>query len=930
MSLVHGKEISAKEIEEIVSNRLTPTQFASLCNTLIWASTGIKYHEIPSFTERVNDKDGGIDAEWEYEQSIDMEQSGLMKKGWNVYQFKKRDIFAQDRETIFKGLKSGVKGEIKSIYERTQKRPTYYVLFTNIDLSHKTKAKGGSKPQKKKLSESLLDGFDSPNDIAIEIIGAAELASILNSFPHIRSAYFSTANFETWRKYQERHIIEKEGVFGKQTKIVGRDDILQKIRYYVDNPDIKAIIIYGPHTIGKTRITIEATSHRPLDTIVALDPLKLTTSDIIYLTSPNSDIILIIEDPDPYNLEDITSSVLSQKGIKLLITIPTSEDIPVINFGKDKRIVHLPIGPLNNEDASKLLRSTRKDIDYSLESWIVNQAGGNPGIILMAANLGDELRNKTSNFVSDISSAFEKKIKMELGGESLDVLKLLSILTHVGVKGKAQKEIELICKVFGDGINKTKVLNYITSLKNSGVLRETGSYVEIVPPIFGNYLLVKSLSGRYHHISHLLVALSRDGAIRFINRLRQVESSEIEQFWGEIFSDKGLFGNFNSALENAHLLRVITSATPDRVAHLIIPEIKKISIEQLFLIRNNERRELVWTLEELLYRNKTSYEALECMFLLALAENEKDIANNATGIFSECFNPHHPQLPLDLEVRLQLIKNILLSTTRLEEKLIGLKAIETALVGLGTFILHSSDSAYPYDSSPIITYGELWDYKEGMMNLLFEVVLNSKEDVVIQRACDIIPKALSSCINELRPQSWINNFNRIEELVIKQNIPISIAELSDSLEHFHKGLKKSKDKVSFNQKVEYDKYLNQVEELINRFNKDDFNMRFKKWLGGWSHDTNKYKIEVNGEIIEIYRDIKEIYELIVEIINNPDLLSDELFQWLLYSKPAQVESYFYWLGRLDHEEYWLEKIRNTGDKEYGIKIYGAYFGAYSG
>ncbi|MGJ5673426.1 MAG: hypothetical protein ACR9NN_07420 [Nostochopsis sp.] len=63
MSLTHGQSISAEDVETIISRNFSSQKFASLCNALTWAVSGRKCTSLPSFTERVNVKDGGIDAE---------------------------------------------------------------------------------------------------------------------------------------------------------------------------------------------------------------------------------------------------------------------------------------------------------------------------------------------------------------------------------------------------------------------------------------------------------------------------------------------------------------------------------------------------------------------------------------------------------------------------------------------------------------------------------------------------------------------------------------------------------------------------------------------------------------------------------------------------------------------------------------------------
>src|SRR5437870_2109173 len=174
MPLVHGRAISSEEVERIVSEGFTPRGFASLCNAIVWTSSGRRCSSLPSFTERVNAKDGGIDAEWDFDLLHDArDSSALLGRGWNVFQYKQRSIIAQDRQAIFSNLKNGLSGALAELFERVGRRPDRYVLLTNIDLTHLTAG------QKGQLRDAILEGYLEPSDVQVEIAGAAEIATLL-------------------------------------------------------------------------------------------------------------------------------------------------------------------------------------------------------------------------------------------------------------------------------------------------------------------------------------------------------------------------------------------------------------------------------------------------------------------------------------------------------------------------------------------------------------------------------------------------------------------------------------------------------------------------------------------------------------------------------------------------------------------------------
>lgn len=92
MAFIHGHAISSEELERTLSRELTPARFASLCNALAWLSAGQTLKEVPSFTERVNVKDKGIDAELQVALPGNVPYAApYLGPGVNVLQFKQRD-----------------------------------------------------------------------------------------------------------------------------------------------------------------------------------------------------------------------------------------------------------------------------------------------------------------------------------------------------------------------------------------------------------------------------------------------------------------------------------------------------------------------------------------------------------------------------------------------------------------------------------------------------------------------------------------------------------------------------------------------------------------------------------------------------------------------------------------------------------------------
>ena len=122
-----------------------------------------------------------------------------------------------------------------------------------------------------------------------------------------------------------------------------------------------------------------------------------------------------------------------------------------------------------------------------------------------------------------LESAFERKVQSRLGDQAIKTLRLLSLMTHVGLKGTARKEIEAICSQFGDGQPVNTVLNEVEHLVRAGVLRTAGSYVEVVPPLFANRL---ALSACARQICRALYTSHCSWSTRTIKAIASASTSE--------------------------------------------------------------------------------------------------------------------------------------------------------------------------------------------------------------------------------------------------------------------------------------------------------------------------------------------------------------------------------------------------------------------
>lgn len=180
--------------------------------------------------------------------------------------------------------------------------------------------------------------------------------------------------------------------------------------------------------------------------------------------------------------------------------MPTDAKAPAPKLTEHEAIKTLPpLKPLNNADAENLLKAAGASFDSQARDWVLLQAGGNPEILLSAAELQIQggLREKTGDLKKRLHERFRAKIEKELGPDALRVLKVLSPVLYVKFQGE-NNELKLVCDSLNLGIQQSRVLELLPDLERMGYIRRRGKYVSVVPPLFAARLVEETTSSIYH------------------------------------------------------------------------------------------------------------------------------------------------------------------------------------------------------------------------------------------------------------------------------------------------------------------------------------------------------------------------------------------------------------------------------------------------
>jgi hypothetical protein len=412
--------------------------------------------------------------------------------------------------------------------------------------------------------------------------------------------------------------------------------------------------------------------------------------------------------------------------------------------------------------------------------------------------------------------------------------------------------------------------------------------------------------------------LNESGRIRFIKRLSEVRGEEGEQFWEAVFAPDGLLKDFQTALNNANLLRLVVGAVPNRTLHLLASGLQHRTREERLKIKGDERRALVRTLEQLLFRAPTSLGAMRLVWLLAEAENE-NYGNNATGILKECFHPLHPQMPLTLQERIGFLREHTARGISKEGRRIAIKAIQAALGGTIGFQYHHSTGPELLDSHPIFTYNDFWDYCRELVDLL--ISLAKETDDVATVALDVLPRLTAELGRQARPHEAIERFSVLVDWARSGKPGVDVSPLVDALCWMRDVLAERLDKPEFpsDHRDAFQRHLDALNQMKAMVETASFATRLKRWAGGIR------RVRRGSQVWRMPQFQRDLTKLADEAVKSPGLLTTNLVEWLLSPSSPRGSAFFCFLGNVDVWLIFRERIEALGRRPEAAEAFSAYW-----
>ncbi len=287
--------------------------------------------------------------------------------------------------------------------------------------------------------------------------------------------------------------------------------------------------------------------------------------------------------------------------------------------------------------------------------------------------------------------------------------------------------------------------------------------------------------------------------------LKHIENAQniVNDLCGGVFS---LAEVLNSNV-GSRLFRSFVYVNPVACNNALIKAFLGLSKAQLEGIREG-RRNLVWALEKLCFREETFDDAIKIMAAFSIGENES-IGNNATNQFLQLFHIHLPGTSVNLERRWNMVEYCLEKND--DYALLGLKALNRCLAS-GHF--HRMGGAEDQgDIEPLKDYNpngrEIGNYWKKAIDRLDDLAFGKNK--YSEKAIDILLENFYSLTTE-----------GLGNLIIPIIEKIINAGLIDKME--------ARKKVQFvlnSKRVFFPEVINELQRVFDSLSPDSFAEKFK-------------------------------------------------------------------------------------------------------
>jgi hypothetical protein len=831
---------------------------------------------VSEVTDLIRTQDNGVDASLTIELPLPRPRAaGLINPGKTIYQFKWRS----NRANIIQAAK----GELKKLKDGAG-LPDYYVFITNIDLTI---------PQHGQIKRKLREGCQEFPGNHIVVVGASELADRVNDDPRIRTTHFNVASGLCTLELAKGFAEQRYGNPG--SPLFGRTRELSLVHRFLIEPDNRVMVIYGPQGAGKTRLVVEALSTMPDRVVWARAAPSQPAGLVQVLDESPYPPILVVDDAEG-GADVLIRRALEATQLRTILLCPWR----YLAAG----VVDLAITPFSQSDAEAFLSQTFPDLPLSQRTWLYDQFGGFPGLLLQGAVALQATSGPEPLRVPQYEAmlhAYEEQATRGLG-PAMAALEALAVLPRFPLYAESNPDLEVVCRALC--IDMSHVLRNLELLRARHLIeraefRDSG-FSRVTPPLLARRIAKRVIQGMADQLPALYAQLSprgRAGLVRRVAELQDEPSLRHVLMW--LLSPRDLFAGLDSVAAGAPCIRALAEAIPIPTAQELRRVLEGTGLdERRRRLRGQDRREIIWALDALLHRRDSFDDAARGMLCLAEADTTGS-EDNASRTFREVFHWKHRDIPSDAGLRTRILASLASDGSPLKRRIVAQAAAFCLRPSFSVVVWQGEGVAPPEARWRAST----WEEVHGSIRRVIEVL----KHLAVDTDQEVRTEAIRGLAGGTR---GILEVGLIEEAIAALEFlaahPLEGSQWATLIEGIVGLVQDLRRMVSAAEDDEWRALLEGAivrgETLFNRLTSADFYARFLHWTGPNPMRVHRRR----GEDIDTAEIVAQGRQIAEEIISQPALFSVELQNWITDTHAQHGWYFLIRLGELDRGERWLK------------------------
>lgn len=481
----------------------------------------------------------------------------------------------------------------------------------------------------------------------------------------------SSENYEGWLAHDNGRAHRYDLVLD-----ITREENFNSLYSALEKPN-SIIRITGLSGLGKSRLIIECIKHHEEieeDNILVfnatrgVDDIKISIKKAIKDEASG----LIILEHCEKELHDYIAIELKRGNSKLRII--------TVNYYNDNVVTspQIHLTQLDDESVQQIIRPILPLFDSRQLEKIVSFVEGFP---LLAILLAERFQSDgvLSPNVTDEDFA-DKLINADgtLEPEHKRILQACSLFDVFGVEQEGIKEADFIINLAKS--NRQAFGVTLCKFEGHKIINRVGRFARVVPKPLAVHLASRWWEENIHdELEELINTLPESLLGSFCTQIKYLDSSpKVQAFVSRLCEPCSPFGRpeLLFSTKGSRLFRALVEVNPNATSNLIYRALSSLDNNQLQDIQYDSRRNLVWSLEMLVFHKSEFEKSAWCLYKLALNENES-YGNNATGQFTQLFKCYLSGTEANFDDRVRFLERVSTESSEASDALI-LAAVNVA------------------------------------------------------------------------------------------------------------------------------------------------------------------------------------------------------------------------------------------------------------